>query len=267
MSFDRASAHFDDAAIVVDAIRDQLLQRLELINHEPNWLVDLGAGTGRGTRSLRKRYPKARILALDHSIAMARRARGPWYRRGKPLAVVGDATRLPFASASVDMVFANLTLAVANPAACLREAARVLAPGGLFAFASLGPESFRELRAAAGSASESPFLDMHIVGDGLVGAGLGDPVLDVDRMEVSYPTLEALLRELRHLGVLPAASSPGLGGRRRLDAIAAGYPKTTDGRFGLSLELVFGHAWAGAVRKADTQGEVRVPLRAIRSRE
>lgn len=267
MSFDRASAHFDGAAVVVDAIRERLLERLALINHEPEWVLDLGAATGRGVRGLGKRYPKARVLALDRSAKMLRRCRGPWYRRGRPLAVVGDATRLPLASASVDMVFANLTLSIADPAACVRETARVLAPGGLFAFASLGPESFRELRIAA-AADGSPFLDMHIVGDALVGAGLGDPVLDVDRIDVTYPSLEALLLELRHLGVLPASSRPGLGGRRRLATIAANYPNTApDGRLNVSLELVFGHAWAGSMRAANAQGEVRVPLRAIRSRE
>lgn len=244
-----------------------MFQRLDLISHDPGWVVDLAAATGRGARALRARYPKARVVALDSSIPMARRCRGPWYRRAKPIPVVADVRRLPLASASVDMVFANLTLAIANPATCLREASRVLAPGGLFAFASLGPASFAELRAAAGITDESPFLDMHIIGDGLVGAGLGDPVLDVDKIEVTYPSLEALLLELRRLGMLPRASGPGLGGRQRLGTIAAGYPRNPDGRFGVSLEIVFGHAWAGAVRGATPGGEVRVPLRAITSPE
>ena len=46
---------------------------------------------------------------------------------------------------------------------------------------------------------------MHDLGDGLVRAGLAEPVLDVSRYTLTYPDAAALLRDLRATGSQSAA--------------------------------------------------------------
>lgn len=86
-----------------------------------------GAGTGLDLPLLPRAH---RYVALDLTAGMLARARG---RAGDlDLAFVqGDSLRLPFPDAGFDAVVLHLIVAVVpRPADCLREAARVLRPGG-----------------------------------------------------------------------------------------------------------------------------------------
>jgi malonyl-CoA O-methyltransferase len=80
--FDRAGATFDAAAVLHAEVRGTLLQRLDLTDLTPGVVVDAGAGTGHGSRALKRRYPKARVLALDSALGMLRAAarQGSWRR-------------------------------------------------------------------------------------------------------------------------------------------------------------------------------------------
>lgn len=91
--------------------------------------LELGIGTGRIALPL---APHVRHYAgVDLSRPMLRRLRAK--QTGEPIAVVeGDATRLPFASASVDAVIAvHVFHLVAAWQTALREVARVLRRGGV----------------------------------------------------------------------------------------------------------------------------------------
>ena len=140
---------------------------------------------------------------------------------------------------------------------------------GLFAFATLGPDSLLALRNAWQTVDEgahvNPFADMHNVGDALVRSGLRDPVLDVDRLAVSYEKPEALFRDLTAAGARNclAGRQRGLTGRRRFEAMTsavfAGGSSAT-----LEFELVFGHCWGGVTRRPDGMIGVdagRIPIR------
>ena len=74
----------------------------------------------------------------------------------------------------------------------------VLEVGGLLSFATLGPDTLKELRAAAAGVSAGDmvrrFLDMHDLGDMLVAAGFADPVMDQERLTLTWASAEALLR-------------------------------------------------------------------------
>jgi malonyl-CoA O-methyltransferase len=166
---------------------------------------------------------------------------------------------LPFADNSVDVVFSNLMLPwLDDPAAVASEVNRVLRPGGLFAFSSLGPDSFAALRHAWGDDElhVNEFADMHDLGDLMLGSGMRDPVLDVDRMTVTYRSAGALFEDLSLAGARNALRRrrPGLTGRDRFEAMQ----KALSGPDGIAieLELVYGHCFGG-----DTPGssrEVRV---------
>src|SRR5690606_3301381 len=126
-----------------------------------------------------------------------------------------------------------------------QESARVLRPGGAVAFSTLGPDSLRELRGAWSAVDDDthvhPFLDLHPLGDMLLAAGLADPVVDVERLTLSYGSPQRLLAELRGMGARNAwpTRRRGMTGsgrwRRFVDALeAAGQ----GGRWTLTLELV-----------------------------
>jgi malonyl-CoA O-methyltransferase len=262
--FDRAAASFDDADFVHSVTRAGLLARLEPVVVEARTVVDLGCATGAATRPLARRFRRAHIVSVDAAAAMLSRARRkrPWFARHS--LVQADAAALPFADHSIDVVFANLLLPwIADPGAVFAEVARVLRAEGLFAFATLGPDSLDELRQAwrrvDAGAHVFRFPDMHDVGDAAVRAGLRDPVLDVDRLSVSYQNPEQLLRDLTASG---ARNSLGQRTRsvvtpsRFREMLARLESVRHEGLLIFDFELVYGHCW-GPGRRA-TRGEVRV---------
>jgi malonyl-CoA O-methyltransferase len=111
------------------------------------------------------------------------------------------------------------------------------------------------------------FPDMHDIGDGLVRAGLADPVLDVDRLSVSYDSADKLFTDLTLAGARNALVGRGRGllGRARFNALKQALATPgSDGKILLDLELVYGHCW-GAGRRNDPGNYAidanRIPLR------
>ena len=257
--FDRAAAAFDDHDFVHRHTAGGLFGRLDGLVVGANVVIDLGCATGGATPALRKRFRGAMIVGVDASAEMLKgyRRRGSMLNRAR--AVQADARSLPFADDSVDVVFANLLLPwIDDPAAICREASRVLREDGLFAFSTLGPDSFSELAAAWGDSGGHvhPFLDMHDLGDALVRSGLRDPVLDVDRLEIRYQSTADLFRDLTATGSRNCLidRSRALVGRRQFDAMRSRLDG--DGGFRLQLELVYGHCWGG--RSVPDGGAVRI---------
>src|SRR5687767_8031515 len=220
--FDRAAPGYEDAAKLEAEIGARMLERLEYVRLEPRRVLDAGAGTARHAAPLASRYPAAVLYAADFSLAMLHLARGRagWLARlrgaRRPIAVCADLERLPFASTSFELVWSNMALHwLDEPLAALRELNRVLAPDGLLMLSTLGPDSLHELRAAAGTQRVHSFMDMHDLGDRIVAAGFSAPVIDMERITVTYPHPDALLEELRATGQTSslAARPRGLAGR------------------------------------------------------
>jgi malonyl-CoA O-methyltransferase len=279
-SFDRASATYEAAAVLQARVADELLERLEPFNFKPSVVLDLGAGTGRMTAELKKRYRRALVVALDLAPGMLREARRhqQFFRRFER--VCGDAMRLPVADASVDVVISSLMLQWCDPPdQALAEVRRVLKPDGFFAFSTFGPDTLRELRSSWMEADGTThpdnhvnhFIDMHDVGDALVRAGLAEPVLDVDRVQLTYPDALALMRDLKAIGAhnITAGRPRGLIGRERLRRVQNAYEAfRRDGQLPATYEVVYGAAWGMAGRRAAVMvgGEARISPAAIRRR-
>jgi malonyl-CoA O-methyltransferase len=257
--FDRISGGFDDADFVHRLTFDELLQRLSPVVIQPRKILDLGCATGAGSRQLASRYRRSSVFGMDASIAMLQQARKRRALFARPAMIQGDACRIPLQSGSIDLVFANMLLPwIDDYPACLSEIARVLRKDGVFAFATFGPDSLSEIRAAWHSVDEdwhvNAYPDMHDIGDALVRAGLRDPVLDVDHLTVTYRDTAALYRDLTSAG----ARNCLLGRRRTLtgksrfkamDELLAAH--MADDVLSLKLELVYGHAWGGGPRPPD----------------
>ena len=273
-SFGRAAASYDATAVLQHEIGRRMLERLDYMRIAPKRILDIGCGTGLATEALMTRYTKAEVIALDLALPMLQlaRRRGRWLRR--PRCLCADLDGLPLRDQSVDLVFSNAALQwSADPARAMADIARVLRPGGLFLFTSFGPDTLRELRAAWALVDGAPhvhrFIDMHDYGDMLMRAGLADPVMDVERMTLTYSEPMQLMREIRDIGAGNAdASRPrGLSGRGRFARVCAAYQgfRDDDGRLPVSYEVIHGHAWAPSQRRVGA--ETRVPLEALRRSE
>lgn len=270
----RARATYDDFAVLQARVRQQLIARLDWIAFTPDVVVDLGCGTGHGALALAARWPDARVVAVDASPGMLEQA-ARHDPAGRCERLCAEARALPLPDASVDLVFSSLMLQWCDDLdAAFAEIARVLRPRGLFTFTTLGPDTLVELREAWRAADAGlhviPFTDMHDIGDGLVRAGLVEPVMDVVRFTLTYPTLRALVQDLRATGAQNAmvARPRGLTGRSRLAAVERAYERhRRDGVLPASCEVVFGQAWgAVADQRPRDGGEVSIPLARIRRR-
>jgi malonyl-CoA O-methyltransferase len=249
-SFDRAAKTYDEAAVLHAEVRKNLLERLQLTKLTPRVVVDAGAGTGHAGRALKRRYPKALVIALDSSLGMLRAAAGQrsWLRPFER--VCADAELLPLADGSVDVIVSNLMLQWCNPDAVFAEFRRVLAPHGLLSFSTLGPDTLRELRTAWGRVDAhshvQPFIDMHDLGDALVRGGFASPVLDVERFTLSYVDVRRVAADLKATGAHNAAADRirGLTSPRKFAAMQTAYEQfRQDGRLPATYEVVFAHAW------------------------
>lgn len=252
--FDRASAGYDDAAVLQAQLRQRLLDRLAWLRIAPEVIVDLGCGTGHAARALAGQWPAARVLAVDIAPGMLRESARRIDASHRFELLLGEARALPLPDASVDLVFSNLMLQwCEEPEAVFTECRRVLRPGGLLHFTTFGPGTLAELREAWAAADEhthvSPFVDMHELGGGLLRAGLAEPVLDVERYTLTYSDLYRLMRDLKAIGAQNATVGRprGLTGRRRLRAVEQAYERHRhEGMLPASYEAVFGQAWAPA---------------------
>ena len=253
--FARAATAFDQCDFLHRRIRDQLLAQLDLVRLEPELIMDLGAGTCRGAAGLSRRYPKAKVLALDLVPDMLRQ-RPP----GVDLATAGDGAQLPLPDHSVDLVFCSLMLhACPDPRLVLDEVCRVVSEPGLFAFAALGPGTLGELAAAWSVLDDRPhvgrFIEIHELGDALTRAGFHEPVLAREKLDVTYSHLEDLVRDLRGTGETNKARgrSRGLMGRGRLASLQDLWQQMSDreGRVHLTVEVITGQAWAGGRPRSD----------------
>jgi malonyl-CoA O-methyltransferase len=168
----------------------------------------------------------------------------PW-RREPPLPA------LP-ADGQVGMLWANMWLHhEPQPQALLRRWFALLQTHGLLMFSCLGPDTLRELRQVYEQAGWPPaghaLTDMHDWGDMLVHAGFAEPVMDMERITLTFSSAQAVLDELRTLGrnthLDRHRALRGRHWRRQLlQALESGLPRDEQGRLMLTFEIIYGHA-------------------------
>lgn len=257
--FSRRAAAAAREDFLAREIEARMLERLELVRLTPASVVDVGCGAGEGLLALKRRYPSAKLTGVDSAFAVARRARATlappsrgFFARlrnatAEPIAriVVADARALPLKASSADLVWSNLALHwFESPEDAIREWYRIARPGALLDFSFLGVDTFVELRGLG--ARMMGFHDMHDIGDVLMHAGFSEPVLDTQRLTLTWENAQALLDDVRALGGNAQRSRfRGLLGRRHRDAWLGSLEslRGADGLLRATVEVVFGHAW------------------------
>ncbi|MFN8162301.1 MAG: class I SAM-dependent methyltransferase [Solirubrobacterales bacterium] len=135
--FEELPARYDELGAALSFFQDPRWRRamVATVRAEPRQRVlDVATGTGLVARALVQRYG-CRVVGLDQSAPMLARARAkiaadPLLAERVDL-VEGEAEALPFADAEFDhLTFTYLLRYVEDPAATLRELARVVKPGG-----------------------------------------------------------------------------------------------------------------------------------------
>lgn len=108
-------------------VRARLLRRCQIATRRR--ILDLGCGYGAATPELVRRGG-GEVIALDREHGAL--AAGPEAFRSS-IRICGDAVRLPFADACLDLVFSQFALLWMDLAEATREVGRVLRPGGVLA--------------------------------------------------------------------------------------------------------------------------------------
>ena len=291
-AFSRAAHGYDGAAALQREVGARLSESLDYFDDPergadtPAVVLDVGCGPGHAAVAMQRRWPKARVLALDLAPGMLRQARhnaGGGRRRlldfaRHPHPLCADARALPLRDGSVDVLFSNLCLQwVEDLPAVFAGFRRVLRPGGLLLVSTFGPDTLFELRGAFSEADDAPhvslFPSIGQFGDALVAAGFKDPVLDRDEFTLAHDDLAGLMRELRTLGATNAMVDRrrSLTGRQRFARAAQAYEqlRDRDGKLPATWEVVYAHAWGpqpGVPIRHGGVDEVSVPVSGIRVR-
>lgn len=268
----------DIAQFLYGEITQRMLQRLSYIRITPKDILDAGCGAGHALDPLRARYPELNYTGLDACGALLEVARaryiskpGFWHKlRNKPTPalrfVQADLADSGLPEQSMDLIWSNLALHWhPEPHLVLTDWRRTLKSEALVMFSSLGPGTFKELRAAMESAdlgtNTMEFVDMHDFGDLMIRTGYSDPVMDQEIITLTYRTAEKLLQDIHSLGGNPRIDRrAGLAGRawraRLIQALER--QRHADGTIHLSLEVAYGHAWRATVRPGPL-GDLAIP--------
>jgi malonyl-CoA O-methyltransferase len=228
-----------------DEIADRMLQKLDIVKLNVKDVLIVPDFPGKHQATFAKRFPSARIYSL-HEEGSSRfelwrsRAFRSWNAlfRGDVTSSMTEYLKtgnFDLPNNSVDLVFSDLLLQdLPDPKHFLQECWRVLREGGLIAFSYLGPDTGKELRAMDSGGLKlknllSPW-DMHDMGDALMAERFSDPVMDMEYLTLDYERPQLLLDDVSALKLTHS---------EHLDPTEmANLPQK------LTLELVYGHAWA-----------------------
>ena len=165
--------------------------------------------------------------------------------------VAADAHQLPLQAGAFDLLWSNGLLHWSKQwPELLAELHRCARQDALFSFSLLGVDSFSALRSLAPDLMTFP--DMHDLGDALVHTGWAEPVVDMDRIVLTWRHPHDLLSDLRALGGhLSPTQAKHVRSRRWLAQVhqSLEYLRRPDGLFQLEIELILGHAWRAADAK------------------
>ena len=251
-SFNRAAKSYNRAAILQQEVLERLIQRLGYIRHSPTMILDLGCGTGKAIKGLKKHYSKTAVVSMDLAFSMLLESRQQYGLFDRKLLVNADMERLPFTDGSFGLLFSCLALQWSNDLQkTFGDMRRIAQPGALLMFATFGPMTLSELRESWLELDQKPhvhqFVDMHDIGDALLAAGFAQPVVDAETIQLEYSKFRQVLDDLKDIGASNADRnrSRGLMTPAKLKKLEQSYRRHgfRDDKYVASYEVIYGHAW------------------------
>lgn len=241
-----------------DEIATRMLQKLDIVKLEPKDVLLIPDFPGAHGSFLTKRFPGICLHSASESelstfdFLKLRLARF-WNSRMKSASIISlddykKTRRINLPSNSVDLVVSILLIQdLDDPKHFLQECWRVLKEGGLLTFSYLGPDTAKELRSEllvqelSIQNLVSPW-DMHDMGDALLSERFSDPVMDMEFLGLDYESDAVMLSDARALNLLASR------GQNSSPVIQLPHK--------LTLEVVYGHAWALGKSLARAQDDV-----------
>jgi malonyl-CoA O-methyltransferase len=233
-----------------EEVARRMQERLALIKRQPaSWVHWSPVRGGLQTHALvAQHYPKAACTVVESSRARAAQAaaalQSSWWTPQRWLKRQAQVTSQ--LGNPVQMLWANMGLHMAaDPHALIGQWHQALQVDGFLMFSCLGPDTLMELRSLYQSlgwpAPSHEFTDMHDWGDMLVSAGFAEPVMDMERITLTFETPQRLLQELRGLGHnLHVGRFPALRGRKWHDQLLQALAAQP---LQLTFEVIYGHAF------------------------
>ena len=242
VNFSRAASTYDDAAALQDRVAARAMLGLPS-DRKPEFVLDLGSGTGRQTIHVAGHYPQASVLGMDLAMGMASHARTCFPKLDW---CSGDIEQLPFKDSRLDVVFSSLAIQWCALNRVLEEVYRVLKPGGLFVFSTLAAGTMHELKQAWSQ------VDRHVHVNGFDAYSTQKQCVQQSDFQlhsfklqtetIYYPTVMQLLRDMKALGVNTVPSRKnGLMSRHRILKLQDAYEVfRTEKGLPLSYEVIYG---------------------------
>jgi malonyl-CoA O-methyltransferase len=252
-NFGRQAGRYDRYAIVQRRLADQLIQTLMQQAENFDRILEIGCGTGYLTYLLRRSFPRAQITAVDLAPEVLQAAQ----------ARLGDAAGIDWLvtdgehelPGTFDLITASSVFQwLSQPGRACRLYSEHLHPGGVLAFTSLGPQTFRELADSfAQAGARFPDLTAPVIpaqgfaggakwGDYLQQAGFSDIAWHDDLWLEHYADTWAFLRAVQGMGA--TSTSPIFLPRRLLTAAIKHYERTyrSNGAIQVTFEVIAARA-------------------------
>jgi malonyl-CoA O-methyltransferase len=276
-----AQARLQGAPWLHEEVGSRMVQRLAWIKRQPDvWVNWRALASGAQTHAqMAQTYANSKAFLAPVGIESARDASlliaNQGFLKGLKAKLTGQAGAMAqsLEEGAAQMVWANMSLHTEpDPAATVKDWHRMLAVDGYLMFSCLGPDTVRELRQIyqeeGWQAAAHPLTDMHDWGDLLVGTGFAEPVMDMERIVLSFAKPERALQELRGLGRnLHPARFAGLRGKewhRKLLARMQERLTNAQGQIELTFEIIYGHAFK-PVPRLKVSAESAISMRDMRA--
>jgi malonyl-CoA O-methyltransferase len=243
-NFNRFAKTYDEFAVVQKEIAKRLFNRLEIINSKlqnnlEHNILELGSGTGILSKLLLNKYQAKQIIATDF-------ANQSLTLNPLPNKICLDSHELPVKENSFEIVISNLMMQWCDIEQITKEASKVLKNDGLFLFSTFGPQTLIELGESWSKVDNnqhiSTFMDMHDIGDKMLGLGFKNVVVESEIITLTYEKVMDLLIDLKNIGA-QNINSKNIS-KSNLSQMIKNYEKfRTSGKLPATYEVIYAHGF------------------------